>query len=329
MTLPDESSDFVAPCMKHELAREVIACLPHGRTLFHYSKDDYAFLLLNLLGRQERTIQEIRRSKLGRLLEKPSVKPFLAHCSNGRLTPGDLPARQYHPGGEAYRLSLDIWGENLESWRFNQVSRKGVSLVLQLNMPQSHFRRFQKCLVHEDDNPFHYPCHPARNGRNPTLAWCRLDLDLDAREALIEEIQTDYLRDYREAMHLAYRARRENQAEFNWYGYEFKTNRLIDYWERCFRVHEKTWHEAMLTAALEFLFEEVGVNSLYYHTPESGKFLKRISGTEPPVSLYTSLPKRFCFEPTTEPPYLLKNARCWQRRVRSVRQPLEFFRLAI
>jgi hypothetical protein len=32
--------------MKPEFAREVMECLPTGRTLFRYAKDDYAFLLL-------------------------------------------------------------------------------------------------------------------------------------------------------------------------------------------------------------------------------------------------------------------------------------------
>jgi len=37
--------------------------------------------------------------------------------------------------------------------------------------------------------------HPVHNSRHPTLSWCRLDFDLESREALIEEVQSDLLRD--------------------------------------------------------------------------------------------------------------------------------------
>ncbi|MGC6564850.1 MAG: hypothetical protein ACON38_04470 [Akkermansiaceae bacterium] len=328
-TLPGESSHFASPCMKLALAKEIIACLPAGRTLFHYTKDDYAFLLLDLMRSKTPRLHELRRSRVGRLLEKPTIKSFLSQCPSGDLSSADLPRRQYHRDGRAYRLSLDLWGEDLDYWKSNQVSRKGVSLVLQLNMPQSHFRRLQRCLIDPDDTPFDYYSHPTRNDRNPTLAWCRLDVDLDSREALIEEIQTDMLRDYREAMSDARTARKKGERIFDWYGFEFRTNHLIYYWDDEFSSHEKTWHEAILTAALEFLVDELGMKTIYYHTAESGRILKRISGNTPPVSLYSSLPKKFCFEQTAEAPDILSRESHWKRRLRSSPRPFEFFRLAV
>jgi hypothetical protein len=315
--------------MKHELAREVMACLPKGRTLFHYSKDDYAFLLLNLMSKKESRIQKLRHSPVARLLEKPAIKPHLALCSDGSLHPGFVPRQQFLPSGRTYRLTLDIWGDDLEYWRYNQVSRKGVSLVLQLNMTGSHQKELSKCLSDKKDEPFCNYGHPARNGEFPTLAWCRLDFDLETGEALIEEIQSDLLRELRSSVNLAYEARTRKKDRFDWHGYEFKTSPLIDYWEKDFSAHEKTWHEAMLTAALQFLFDELGMKTVYYHTAASGKFLKRIGGTAPPASLYTSLPRQFCFENTKEAPVILQGDKLWKRRVRAAREPLEFFRMAV
>lgn len=41
---------------------------------------------------------------------------------------------------------------------------------------------------------FNYCGHPVSRQRN-TLAWARLDLDLNSATALIEEIQSDWIRD--------------------------------------------------------------------------------------------------------------------------------------
>ena len=107
--------------MKHELAKEVMACLPKGRTLFHYSKDDYAFLLLHLLSKKEDRIHKLRSTSAGKLLQKPSVKAHLASCHDGRIDPTIVPRQQFLPEGRAYRLSLAIWGEDVRYWSHNQI----------------------------------------------------------------------------------------------------------------------------------------------------------------------------------------------------------------
>jgi len=127
--------------MKTELAREVIACLPQGRTLFHYSKDDYAFHLLHWLGKEEEHLHELRSRQLGRLLEKPALKPHLAHCHDGKLRHAVIPRSQYLPEGKAYRLSLELWGTDVKYWQQNQVSRKGVSLVFGVTLLEKELIR--------------------------------------------------------------------------------------------------------------------------------------------------------------------------------------------
>ena len=315
--------------MKREIAKEVVACLPKGRTLFHYSKDDYAFHLLHLLKKDGEEIRNVRSSSLARLLEKPRVKPYLAECCDGKLHQDLIPRQQFLPEGQNYRLSLDVWGENVTQWRDNQVSRKGVSLVLQMNLNRNHFTKLSRCADLDDYDPFGGWGHPAREGKYPTLSWCRLDFDLQTGEALIEEIQTDLLREMKDLAKRAYRAKKRKKEEVSFYGTDFKTTRFLDYWEREFCHHEKTWHEAMLSAAIVFLIEEIGMRTVYYHTHQSGKFLKRIDGTLPPVSLYTKLPKQFCFEKTREAPELLCREEGWKRRMRATNQELEFFRMAV
>jgi len=212
--------------MKCEIAKEVVACLPKGRTLFHYSKDDYAFQLLHLLKKDGEEIRELRSSPLARLLEKPRVKPYLAGCCDGRLRQDVIPRQQFLPEGQNYRLSLDVWGEDVRQWRDHQVSRKGVSLVLQLNLNRNHFTKLSRCADLDDYDPFGGWGHPAREGRYPTLSWCRLDFDLQTGEALIEEIQTDLLREMKDLAKRAYRARKRNREEVSFYGTDFKGDAL-------------------------------------------------------------------------------------------------------
>ncbi len=315
--------------MNPDLAREVIACLPCGRTLFHYSKDDYALFLLRHLGGEDRRVQSIRRSPAGKLLEKPVMKPYLAACPDGFLDPGLLPERQYHPAGRTYRLSLDVWGDGGRDWQWRQISRKGVSLVLQLNLNRTLTETLRACYESDGSDPFENYSHPARSGDFPTLAWARLDLDLDTGEALIEELQTDLLRDLQSLSECATRAEKEGKESFRRYRADFRTERVTAAWEEGFAMERKHWHEAMLSAALWFLVSEMGLRIIYYHTEETGSYLKRIKGTRPPRSLYTDLPKKFCFEETREAPKMLSEGRRWGNRVKACREPMKFFRMAV
>lgn len=62
-------------------------------------------------------------------------------------------------------------------------------------------------------------------------------------------------------------------------------------------------------AAMVFLRDELGLRRIYYQTAESGPLLKRIGGMTPPLSLYTDLPRRFCFQKTSEPPAFIEQDR--------------------
>ena len=81
---------------------------------------------------------------------------------------------------------------------------------------------------------------------------------------------------------------------------------LHDYWEVRLRLSRQVWDEAMLCAAIRFLVEELGIRRIFYHTPESGAFYKGYGAEGAPRSLYTKLPKRFCFQSVEEGPGFLR-----------------------
>ena len=315
--------------MKPEFAREVMECLPSGRTLFRYSKDDYAFLLLRMLGGREPCIHKLRQTPARKLLEKPVVKPFLAACAGGTLAPDALPENRFSSEERCYRLSLDRWGGSNRYWRRDQVSRKGTSLVLQMNLNRTQTEKLRATYTSDDSDPFENYCHPARSGDFPTLAWARLDFDLETGEALIEELQTDLLRDLQWIAEKAYAAKRDGAKSFDRWGTKFDTARLLRCWETDFSAERAHWQEAMLSAALRFLVFEIGIRCIYYHTEATGAFLKNIRGTKPPRSLYTELPKRFCFDETEEAPQLLTAEKDWSRRAKAAKEPMRFFRMVV
>lgn len=156
--------------MKPEFAREVMDCLPTGRTLFRYAKDDYAFLLLRMMGGREPCIHKLRQTPARKLLEKPAVKPFLAACAGGTLQPDALPESRFSSGERCYRLSLDQWGGSNRNWRREQVSRKGASLVLQMNLNRTQTEKLRATYTSDGSDPFENYGHPARSGDFPTLA---------------------------------------------------------------------------------------------------------------------------------------------------------------
>jgi hypothetical protein len=315
--------------MKPELAREVMECLPSGRTLFRYAKDDYAFLLLRLLSGKERNIHKLRQTLARKLLEKPAVKPYLAACPGGMLEPDNFPESSYSSEERCYRLSLDVWGGERKYWHWDQVSRNGASLVLQMNLNRTQTENLRSCYTSEERDPFHNQCHPARNGDFPTLAWARLDFDLETGEALIEELQTDLLRNLQWVAESASKSKTKGEISFESRGVTFHNARVIKLWEEDFSAERRHWQEAMLSAAIRFLVSEIGATRIFYHTEETGSYLKRITGTRPPKSLYTELPRRFCFAETDEIPQLLTAEKDWTRRARAAKEPLRFFKIAV
>ena len=299
-------------------AKEIIACLPKGKTPFYYFKDRYALLLLQLAIDGDTSRKELKRGQFAKLLDKDIVHNALRQCRGAKLSPDAFdavwPARY-----ECYFLTLAIWGSTRKnSWY--QTSRTGFNLVLQVNFSSKHDEPYSRLVDPYDFRPFEFSWHPVAKDSFHTLAWARLDIDLTNNEALIEEIQNDWIR---EALWARRMAARETGPNYSW-GSKVENDRLIRYVDNVLRQHEAIWHEATLSAAIWFLRRELGIKNIYFHTHKSGALLKSIRHALPPRSLYSQLPRKFCFKESGDvPSFLYRNTR--SRAVRRKLDQARFF----
>ena len=312
--------------MKKEILDEVIACLPEERTLFHYFKGQYAYHLLAYATREKQSVSAIKQSPFHKLLKQQDVKALLAEQGNGGLSP-ELFEHAWKEVSQAFVLTVDKWG-NSNRWQY-QTTRKGCNLVLQLNFSEKHNRAYQQLVKPEDDYVFNYSGHPVmdrqrRNLYRDTLAWARIDFDLNTGEALIEEIQSDWVRRVRYCMKVTKRG--STPQYLTWC--KCKPKDFMAYAEKVLAPFYNLWSEAMLAAAIHFIYTELGIGSIYYHTHETGQKIKQVFGGAPPRSLYSDLPRKFCFQMTDEDPEFMKNDRLFIRKKRSLKQ-IAWYKLAL
>jgi hypothetical protein len=294
--------------MDIQLANEIIACLPKGRTRFDYFLDRYAAMLLSWKAGKGVSVGDVKKSCFSGLLKKPLIRHFLTSAGDGQLKADTLELLWQEPV-KPYLLSLSVW-EGMERWA--QTSRKGVNLVLQLNFTNEHKQAFQKLIKPKMRDIYVRHGHPVsyadeKRGGRDTMAWARIDLDLDTGEALVEEIQNDWLRtvvaDYR-LMQVA--------DTTPWYA-NGSMEEFARYHNEVILPHLKQWDEAMLAATLWFLRDEIGINRIWYHDYYTGKMVKRIGETSPPRSIYTSLPRKFCFRTVEETPTFLQQDKSFRK----------------
>lgn len=279
--------------MEKQLAEEIVGYLPQGQTCFNYYPERYAWILLRHIVGNGTPIAALKQSPFAGLLQKPRVKHWLAGLGGKALTAADVLAADGDLDPLRFTLTLDYWeGE--------QTSRAGTNLVLQLNFDREHDAFYEKLIQPKPDRrPFVYNGHPVnRSGRN-TLAWARLDVDLDTDEVLIEEIQTDWMREVAELA-------RNPQWVYGGKGTESDIRR---YTSQVLARYQKIWAEAMLAATVWFVREELGIRHLYYHSPHSNQRLKGLEWGQPPRSIYTDLPRQFCFRENGEVPNFLQGKR--------------------
>ncbi|MBK1825439.1 hypothetical protein [Haloferula rosea] len=301
--------------MKLHEVEEVRACLSKGRTLFSYGKDWYAVELLKLCVRGETSVADLKQSAFGRLFDKQRVRQWFGSLGKTKVSREDLELL-WPEEWESYRLKLDAF----DGW--TQTSRKGDqawNLVLQLNLNEADARLMDAQFEDRSDDPFEWACHPVHEGRHRTLAWARIDLDWESGEALIEEVQNDRLR---EVKLLLDRARSLELEEVDRWGVTVKTSFLEHYWEKRLRLSRAVWDEAMVCATIRFIVGELGLRRVFFHTPESGRTYKDYGYSEPPRSVYTDLPKKFCFKRVAEMPEFLR--RRFKKRPQVDFQLLEF-----
>lgn len=299
--------------MKLNDIEEIIECLPDGRSLFPYFSGRYALMLLSWVFNGEHTIQEVKLSRYSGLLQKPCVKHALANSGKNTLCTDSL-TNTWHEPHEQFLLTLGHWGGT--ELQLQQTSRIGHNLVLQVNLHDGYGKSLDALLPEELAYWFANYGHPVlergqREFFRQTLGWVRMDIDLNSGEALIEEVQSDWIRC---ATGLRNRILRHENPEHLF---------LLHFLELTLYRLYKIWDEALLTAALWFLKEELGVTTIWYHTFATGNTLKRIKDP-PPKSLYSKLPRRFCFKETKDQPEFLLHDKSFRRNLRSVDSPRWF-----
>jgi len=300
--------------MELQEVKEILACLSGERTKFYYFRDRYALMLLkDYIGNKVVSINELRQSPYANLLNKTPVKKALAMAGSGKITAEQL-EMIWDEKPLSFVTTLDQWGDGKKDWHWNQMSRQGYHLVLQLNMANDHTQALQRLLRPDDIHTFNWGGHPTLDqGSRNTLAWVRLDMDFETGEVLIEEIQCDWIRTVKDAV------------KYDDYDYgEYSKEELETYLNEVLSPYTKVWEEAMLAATIDFIRHELGINRIYYHSFEIGALLKHIKYSKPPRSLYTKLPKQFGFQKTPNGPNFLMREKRVQKLQRKVDDPYWF-----
>ena len=305
------------PSFRSELA----ALLPGELPYPYFPAREAPWLLLHRMSGPQK-IAVLRRGPLAGLLSRPGMAEVLAACGDGTLSPRQLlpladPLEAFgmerqlmtDRASEAafdvaaaadwvpFNITFTTWGsmETGGYWRWAQISRKGENLVLQLNFPEHFVADFEyfggKVLRKRCETSV----HPVRLDHKMTLSWVRLDFDPWGEDVLIEEIQSDWIRVFREAL-----KRWQSPG---------KNSELAEVLRHGMATYGLTWARASMLAALALSVREFGVRRIWMHQPDTGTKLKAIDDIQPPRSLYTDLPKRFGFRPTDRAPDFLYRAR--------------------
>ena len=307
--------------MKTELVNEVLACMPKGKTHYHYFKGAYASRLLSMMLPEQASVKQVKQTRFKRLLDHQTVKPLVAQSGGGVLNRDEL-NYVWHDNSKPFLLSLSRWGDKSHS-SYNQVSRPGENLVLQLNLPHEHIRNYRLWMGANDDQTLNgrWSDHPVQKmvGNklfSETLAWSRIDIDFDTNEALIEEIQSDGIR------YVKRWAKNYQRC-----GCKTCSTRLK--YVAWFQSYANIWSEAMLMSTIWFIKNELGINRIFMHTARSGWQVKKMDKFwTAPRSLYSDLPKRFAFKQTWAAPEFLINTKHYQRLIR--KQPdIDFYQLTM
>jgi len=318
--------------MKKEEVDEIIACLGDERRVFHYFKDRYCFDLIEIdmyrRGLKKSNVASLKELGIGRYLNQPSVSQELAKLGSGMLDRAQL-GLMGPIARTRFVLTLDRWGEGDRGW--DQTTRNQENLVLQLNFDGEHDATYRRLLKPvEYPSPFDSCGHPTSKAGRNTMAWVRLDVSLETNEALIEEIQTDWLRNASRMCIWAQKRRMKNPrlALADIYPeFSGSIEGFSIYVGETLPRYQNQWAEVAMLAALRFVRDELGVTTLYHHSYNTGIKLKDVCG-KPPKSIYSTLPKKFGFELTAEIPSMLANHKFSRRCIKAISEP-RWFRLLL
>jgi hypothetical protein len=299
---------------------------------FRYFKDQYALMLLEWRMGGARSIRDLKQSELAPLLSKPILAPALSRASDGVLRLEHLASVRATSVHE-YRVTLGTWGD-FDCWSpsYDQTTRPGMNVVLQLNFTREHNRAYQRLLRPGLGTfPFLWSCHP-NAPRLPTMSWARIDVAFDDSEAIVEEIQSDWIKNAQSLLSELDRAEGSSEKEqylLDEFGADVAVTDVHAYVKSVLQPHTAVWAEATLAAALD-LVRRLGIRRVFYNTLETGCFLKELGEDgRPPRALYTTLPTRFCFRRTHERPRALSRSRDPRLREKLAKKWLEWFVLEL
>ncbi len=311
--------------MHSQELNDLLYCLGNDRRIVYYHKDRYC---LDKLAWHMESIQvtmlpahALKKSPLHRLAVKPIVRELTCQNPRGELHLAQI--NNYCPSEFLpVSITFDSWGEGDRN--YDQTSRNQKNLVLQINFCNQHNQDYQR-LIHpqKGKKPFNFSGHPTRQDKYNTLSWVRIDLDIDTNEALIEEVQNDWLRDAKESYdYVNRRLQRQKQLKPGDIidGIHCSQQELREYTHEILAPYYPLWAELSLAVAIRFIRDELGITTIYYHNFETGCQIKKISSL-PPRSLYTQLPKQFGFRPTTTNPQFLTQDKKAKRYLKAIKQP--------
>lgn len=288
---------------------------------FWYYRDKYAVQLLTYFLKEPTKISVLKASFYHKFLQKKPLKTITSQLANNQLRASDL--LQYLPSEWLnFSLSFTHWGQisKYHNLNWTQTTRPGFSFVLQLNFDDRHHAQYYKWIqpINGEDPLFKYRCHPVSEKKHElTMAWARLDIDLTTGEVLIEEIQSDWFKEFDHIFEsqLARKVACEHQPiSEGWIHRQAITSiHNLKQYKAYLAPYRKIWAEAMLSATIDFCVQELGIRDLYMHTYASGCQLKNC---RPPKSLYTKLPKRFAFKLTGHAPKFISSAKKIQKKIR-------------
>ena len=276
---------------------------------FHYYADRESPWLLAQWMPETAPVRALRAASYGHLLDRPAMRPVLGRC-DGRLEQLDVLALAHADRAfsmphlsVAARAGLEQvfqarWFDfelTFDEWEAVQTTRGKWNLVVQLGFSSDHADLLGRHFKKDMRGNFEFYDHPVRREGRPTLAWARLDLDPASGCCLIEEVQSDWLRNVAD--------------EREWLGQsapQSRDARATAAYERELRArYGKIWPKAMLLGVLMLLRDTLGYRDVWMHQHEAGAVLKDIRYALPPRSLYSQLPKSFCFVPTRGLPDML------------------------
>ncbi|HAA10745.1 MAG TPA: hypothetical protein DCE41_03230 [Cytophagales bacterium] len=285
--------------MEKSQVDEVLAVLGTGAKPWNYYQDQFIMHHLARLVKEEpMTVKRFKQSRYSGWLRKQILQEFLAKQLQGLITTESILMSPQVPQ-LFLTYSLGKWGGMgvLNRSHF-QTTRVGFNLVLQVNLCKGLVNTFKRYVSKKAEMPKFWG-HPVSDV-HATLGWVRLDFDLGTDSILIEEIQSDLVRQLPKMM--------QRMKPRNPKGDETVSNGIRKFLRREFEPYNRMWSEALLACALQFIDQELGFRQVYMHTWESGCVLKGISQRHgPPRSLYTQLPKKFGFVKQDKPPVHLYN----------------------